>query len=383
MILGSTGSIGKSTLGVVRAHRDRVAVTGISTKSNVELLKQQLAEFGPQAIAVGDDEKAQLLKKEINAEIALYSGKDGLIEFVNHTEADLVVCSLVGAAGLQPTLEAIRAGKDIALANKEVLVMAGDIVKKEVKDNSVRLLPVDSEHSALAQCLWKRDPKAVKRLIITASGGPFYSQTGRDLNDVTVAEALRHPRWQMGPKVTIDSATLMNKGFEVIEASYLFDIPLDRIDVVIHPESIVHSIVEFVDGTMIAQMHVPDMRIPIQFALSWPERWGNDFGSLDLASLGTLNFSAPNKERFPALDIALNAAAIGGTMPAVLNASDEVCVQKFLDGEIRLGDITEIVTQIIEQHQNKLQPNITDIVQADAWARKETLSACHSLSRQK
>ncbi len=369
-ILGSTGSIGESTLAVARAHPDKIKVGGLSTKTNIDLLEKQISEFAPVAAAVWEEDKAEILRERVKKDIEIYSGQEGLLEFINAAEADLVVSALVGAVGLEPTLAAIRSGRDIALANKEVLVMAGELVTGEVQAAGINLIPIDSEHSALWQCLQGRDCREVKKLIITASGGPFHHLESRDLNTVTPEEALRHPRWRMGPKVTVDSATLMNKGFEVIEASYLFNIPIDKIDVVIHPESIVHSLVEFVDGTIIAQMHVPDMRIPIQYALSWPERWAQGYGSLDLADLGRLHFSRPDRKRFPALDLVYQAMGQGGTMPAVLNASDEVCVGQFLAGRVGFADIVPIVAEVMAQHKPVAQPEIADILRADDWARK-------------
>lgn len=380
IILGSTGSIGESTLAVARAHPDKLKVAGLSTKSNIELLQQQIREFAPSAVAVWEKEKADILRDEFADEIDVYSGREGLLEFIDFVEADLAVCALVGAVGLEPTLAAVKSGRDIALANKEVLVMAGEIITREVKSAGVNLIPIDSEHSALWQCLQGRDPQEVKKLIITASGGPFHHLQDQDLSKVTPAAALRHPRWQMGTKVTVDSATLMNKGFEIIEASYLFNIPLDRIEVIIQPESIVHSLVEFVDGSIIAQMHVPDMRIPIQYALSWPERWSQAYGFLNLAQLGSLHFSQPDKKRFPALDLVYQVARQGGTMPAVLNASDEVCVQQFLAGQIGFSDIVPIITKVMARHEPVSQPEIDDILQTDKWAREETSAMCEKIA---
>lgn len=325
IILGSTGSIGRSTLDVVRKNPERVKVCGLSTKGNVELLDKQIEEFKPEKVSIGGE------------------GLLGLVRM----DADMVVSALVGAVGLDPTLEAVRSGKDIALANKEILVMAGQIIMAEAKKAGVNIIPIDSEHSAIMQCLWKRDPKEIKRLILTASGGPFYNRT--DLTDITPEMALQHPTWQMGKKVTIDSATLMNKGFEVIEASYLFGIPIDKIEVVIHPESIVHAMVEFIDGSVAAVMHTPDMRIPIQYALSWPERWDGGYGILDLTKIGTLNFIKPDLKRFPSLELAYNAGRAGGSMPARLSVADEICVERFLKGEISFSDIVPAIKEVMEK----------------------------------
>lgn len=372
IILGSTGSIGESTLDVVRHNPDKIKVVGLSTKKNIELLERQMDEFKPEAVAVWDVDKADKIK----AGIKIYSGIEGLIKLVQETEADLVVSAMVGAVGLRPTIEAIRSGKDVALANKEVLIMAGDLVMDEVREREINLIPIDSEHSALWQCLSGREPRNVKRIILTASGGPFYHNKELDLAKVSPEEALAHPRWQMGPKVTIDSATLMNKGFEVIEASYLFDIPLDRIEVVIHPESIVHALVEFIDNSFIAHMHIPDMRIPIQYALSTPSRWEGRSEILDLTGAGNLNFSEPDFIRFPALKIAYEAGRIGGTMPVVVSASDEICVEKFLNREIGFMDIVSIIEKVMKKHRPIPHPDIDEILDVDEWTRREAISEC-------
>lgn len=339
IILGSTGSIGESTLDVVRKNPDKLKVCGLSTKGNVELLQRQIEEFKPERVSIGGE---------------------GLLDLVR-MPADLVVCALVGSVGLRPVLEAIRSGKDVALANKEALVMAGEILMSEARRMGVNIIPIDSEHSAIMQCLWKRSPAEVRRLILTASGGPFYNR--EDLSCVTPQEALQHPTWQMGPKVTVDSATLMNKGFEVIEAHFLFGIPVDRIDVLIHPESIVHAMVEFIDGSVVALMHMPDMRIPIQYALSWPQRWVGDYGILDLAEIKTLNFIKPDLNRFPALELAYKSVKIGGTMPAMLSVADEVYVDKFLNGEIGFTDIIRNVRYVVEHHKPIMDPTIEDILE--------------------
>lgn len=325
IVLGSTGSIGKSTLDVARKNPERIKVCGLSTKGNVELLKKQIDEFKPEKVSIGGE---------------------GLLDLVR-MDADMVVSALVGSVGLNPTLEAIRSKKDIALANKEILVMAGELIMTEAKKAGVDIIPIDSEHSALLQCLWKRDPNEVKRLILTASGGPFYNRA--DLTDITPEMALQHPTWQMGRKVTIDSATLMNKGFEVIEASYLFGIPIDKIEVVIHPESIVHAMAEFIDGSVAAVMHIPDMRIPIQYALSWPERWDGGYGTLDLTKIATLNFFKPDLKKFPGLELAYNAGRAGGSLPAALSAADEICVERFLNGEIGFTDIVPAIKGEMER----------------------------------
>lgn len=373
-ILGSTGSIGTSTLDIVKNQKDKVTVTGLSTRSNINLLRDQIKEFKPAAISVWEDEKAKELQADIH--IPVFHGIDGLIKLVKDTDSNLIVSSLVGGIGLEPTLEAIKCGKDIALANKEVLVMAGDLVMSEAQKYGVTIIPVDSEHSALAQCLYERSPEEVHKIIITASGGPFYNKGDLDLVTVSPQEALNHPRWTMGRKVTIDSSTLMNKGFEVIEASHLFNIPVDKIDVVIHPESIIHSMVEFVDGSVIAHMHVPDMRVPIQYALSWPVRWNKNYGILDFAAIKSLNFREPDHARFPALELAYEAARRGGTAPTVLNACDEVCVDEFMAGHIRFTDIVEVIKKVMEKHTIAVNPDLDMILGVDKWAREETKIEC-------
>lgn len=375
IVLGSTGSIGVNTLDVVRHNTDKVRIVGLSTKGNLNLLESQIEEFKPEAVAVWDHNKA----RNITGNIKVYSGINGLIELVQKTNADLVVSAMVGAVGLKPTLEAIKSGKDIALANKEVLIMAGSLIMNEARRKKVNMIPIDSEHSALWQCIEKKDQEQIKRVILTASGGPFYSKKRLTLDKVSPEEALVHPRWQMGSKVTIDSATLMNKGFEVIEASYLFNIPLDKIEVVIHPESIIHALVEFIDGSIIAHMHIPDMRIPIQYALSVPSRWEGRSENLDLTKVGTLNFSRPDLERFPALKIAYKAGKVGGTMPVVMSASDEVCVEKFLNKEIGFMDIVAVVEKVMQRHNSIPDPNIDEILNIDEWARKETLDECKKI----
>lgn len=372
IILGSTGSIGESALDVVRKNSDKLKICGLSTKKNTELLRRQIDEFKPSMVSVWDEKKAQELKNKIGSGIKVLSGMEGLIELAR-MDADLIVSALVGGIGLSPALEAIQSGKNIALANKEVLVIAGQLLQSEAKKHGVSIIPIDSEHSALMQCLWKRESHEIKKLILTASGGPFYRTSETDLKKITPEAALIHPTWKMGPKVTIDSATLMNKGFEVIEASWLFNIPIEKIDVVVHPESIIHGMVEFIDGSVSAFMHVTDMRVPIQYALSFPERWQNDYGTLDMAKIGVLHFEEPDKKRFPALELACAAGRIGGTMPAVLSAADEVCVEMFLAGKISFTDIPKIIKSIMDQHKFVKNPNLEDILSADKWAREKIM----------
>ena len=372
IVFGSTGSIGENTLDVVRKNKNSISICGLSTKKNIELLQKQIDEFCPSAVSVWDKNKAEELKKKVGNKVKVYTGLEGLLTLAN-MQADLIVSALVGAVGLRPLLEAIKSGKNIALANKEVLVMAGAALMTEAVKSGVSIIPVDSEHSALMQCLWKRDSKEIKRIFLTASGGPFYNKQTIDLNNISPEEALAHPTWQMGQKVTIDSATLLNKGFEVIEASVLFGISMDKIEVVIHPESIVHAMVEFIDGSVTALMHIPDMRVPIQYALSWPHRWTGDYGTLDLTRLGSLRFSKPDMQKFPALNLAYKAGKIGGTMPVVLSAADEVCVEYFLANKIKFMDIISIIKNVMDKHDIIIRPSLEDIFNADEWARSKTI----------
>lgn len=377
VVLGSTGSIGESTLDVVRRNPLEIDVCGLSTKQNIDLLYRQIQEFKPSSVSVWDEKKAEELTKRVRGKVIVHSGLEGLLNLAN-LESDLVVSSLVGGIGLKPTLAAIKSGKNVALANKEVLVMAGAIVQKEAKKHKVSLIPIDSEHSALMQCLWKREPEEIKKVILTASGGPFYNKNSLELKKITPKKALMHPTWKMGQKVTIDSATLMNKGFEVIEASFLFNIPIEKIDVVIHPESIIHAMVEFIDGSVSAVMHTPDMKIPIQYALSWPKRWEGDYGTFDLTKIGSLSFIKPDMKKFPALELAYSAAKTGGTMPAVLSGADEVCVEKFLEGKISFLEIVKYVKSVIAMHKTVNNPSLDDILEADKWARINVLKKINS-----
>jgi len=360
-ILGSTGSIGRQTLEVVRAFPRRFQVVALTGGRNLTLLKAQVREFKPKLVSTESGAKGERMPGASHLSME---------EIAAHPDVELVVIATAGKAGLGPTLAAIRAGKTVALANKEVLVMAGEVVSAEAKRCGVEILPIDSEHSAIWQCLCGEDRKDIARIILTASGGPFRSKTIRQLAGVTPEEALRHPTWQMGTKVTIDSATLMNKGMEIIEAHWLFGVPFDRIEVVIHHQSIIHSLVEFVDGSTKAQLSFPDMRLPIQYALTYPERWEGVFRSrMDFASVGSLNFEAVDLGRFPCLRIAREAAVKGGTYPAVLCAADEVAVELFLTKKIGFPGIADLVARTIECHNAVSQPSLDDIIAADAWAR--------------
>ncbi len=360
-ILGSTGSIGRQTLEVVRAFPQRFQVVALTGGKNLTLLKAQAREFKPKLVSTETGLRGERIPGASHLSME---------EIAAHPDVELVVVATAGKAGLGPTLAAIRAGKTIALANKEVLVMAGEVVSAEAKLQGVEILPIDSEHSAIWQCLRGEEKKDIARIILTASGGPFRGMTINQLAGVTPEEALRHPTWQMGTKVTIDSATLMNKGMEIIEAHWLFGVPFTRIEVVVHHQSIIHSMVEFVDGSIKAQLSLPDMRLPIQYALTYPERCEGVFRSrLDLGKTGSLNFEAVDSDRFPCLRIAREAAEKGGTYPAVLCAADEVAVELFLAKKIGFLDIGRLVEKTLERHNGISQPSLEDIIAADAWAR--------------
>ncbi len=376
VILGSTGSIGTSTLEVIDRYPDLFRVVGLAAGRNTVLLKEQIVKFGPGLAAVADAEVRNELTGSLAADgspIDILSGPSGICEVASMKEADTVISAIVGAAGLLPTIAAIRAGKDVALANKETLVMAGDIVNAEVKNSGTKLFPVDSEHSALFQCLNGSRKRSVKRLLLTASGGPFRGRKKDELTNITAADALKHPNWQMGRKITIDSATLMNKGLEVIEAHHLFDIPLDRIDVLVHPQSIVHSIVEFTDGSCLAQLSKPDMKGPIAYALSFPERLEGVMAPLEWEKLSGLTFQPPDAETFPCLSLAYTAGAIGGTMPAVLNAANEIAVHAFLDGLTGFNDIPVIIKKTMDAHNVQEATQLDVVLEADRWARAKAL----------
>ena len=361
-VLGSTGSIGQQTLEVVRAFPHRFHIVGLAAGKNIDLLAKQIREFKPRFVYY-QGRKAYLA----NAEYEFLSLED----IARHPQVDIVVIATSGKSGLSPTLAAVKAGKNVALANKESLVTAGEIITDEAKQNSAQILPIDSEHSAIWQCLNGESQKAT-RLILTASGGPFYRYSPAQLARVTVEQALRHPSWQMGRKVTIDSATLMNKGLEVIEAHWLFNMPYDNIKVLIHPQSIVHSMVEFVDGSIKAQLSYPDMRLPIQYALSYPERLNNpQLPRLDWSHINNLTFDQPDLDTFPCLRLAIEAGKKGGTYPTVLCAADEVAVDLFLSQHIKFTDIAHLVEQALVQHQAIASPALEEIMAADAWAREK------------
>jgi len=371
-ILGSTGSIGQSTLAVVEKFPDRFKVVALAAGNNIELLETQVRRFRPSLVSVVSEASAAALKQRCNGlGVSVLSGVEGMIQVAAAGAADITVSSIVGTAGLVPTMAAIRAGKIIALANKEVLVTAGELVMKECRERGVKLLPVDSEHSAIFQCLHAGKSSDIRKLILTASGGPFRNHTKKDLAAVTLAQALKHPNWSMGKKITIDSATLMNKGLEVIEARWLFDMEPERIKVLVHPQSIIHSMVEYADGAVVAQLGMPDMKGPIAYALSYPERLDNVSPALDLASVGTLTFEEPDMERFPCLAFAFAALKAGGTMPAVLSAANEVAVRHFLDEKIGYGDIARVIRATMDVHTSSPVRTVEDALKADLWARQE------------
>jgi len=369
-ILGSTGSIGTQTLDIVRNNPDEFKVVGLTTNKNIELLKKQIIEFKPKAVGVMDNEKADLLKKD--TDINVYSGIDGIIKIATLNEVDTVVNSLVGSIGVKPTIEAIKNKKNIALANKETLVTAGSIVMEEVRKNNVNLMPIDSEHSAIFQCIKGEQIKDINKITITASGGPFKDYLKEQLENVTVKDALNHPTWNMGNKITIDSATLMNKGFEVIETHWLYGIDYEKIKVVIHPQSIIHSMVEFKDSSTLAQLSLPDMKLPIQYALIYPKRLSLNIKKLNLTEIKNLSFEKPNFELFPCLKYAYDAGNIGGTIPSVLNATNEIAVYAFLDNKIKFLDIPKLINKMIKQHNVIKNPNLNQILDIDKKIKEET-----------
>jgi 1-deoxy-D-xylulose-5-phosphate reductoisomerase len=371
VLLGSTGSIGTSTVKVVDDLPDQIRLLGLAAGNNAELLLEQTRKHGPQAISIADPDKARALRDSLGTSPEVFSGAEGLLKLATLPGADIVLVAIVGTAGLQPALAAIRAGKDIAVASKEILVMAGEIVMREARRHGVRVLPVDSEHSAIFQCLDGKPPASVRKLWLTASGGPFRKTPKEEFPGITVERALKHPSWVMGRKVTLDSATLFNKGLEMIEARWLFDIEMPRVGVVVHPQSVVHSMVEFVDGSMLAQMSTPDMCLPIQYALTCPERARSDRVQTSLAKLGSLTFEEPDVDRFPALDLARRAGEVGGTLPAVLNAANEVAVEAFVNRQITFPQITETVRRTMDHHTVVAHPTLAQILDADVWARKD------------
>jgi len=379
VLLGSTGSIGTSTCKVAQDLPGDVELVGLAAGRNVSLLREQVNGFSPRAVSVMDREAANELANEYGGIPEVYCGSDGLIELATMKEADIVLIAIVGIAGLEPALAAIRAGKDIAVASKEILVMAGETVMSEARKHGVNVLPVDSEHSAIFQCLEGRSANSVKQLWLTASGGPFRETSLEEFSSITVDQALKHPSWDMGPKITIDSATLFNKGLEMIEARWLFDVEMSRVKVVVHPQSVIHSMVEFVDGSMLAQLSTPDMCLPIQYALTYPDRVPSERVQTSLAEIGRLDFEEPDNERFPSLNLARRAGEQGGTLSAVFNAANEVAVEAFCSQEIGFASITKIVGETMDAHKLTSSPDLDGILEADSWAREASRNLVLSL----
>ena len=380
-ILGSTGSIGRSALAVVDAHPDRLRVVALAAGDNVELLASQVGRYRPSVVAMATGQAVDRLRSAVgdSPAVTMAVGGDGLVAVATHPEADIVICASTGTTALEAVLAAIDAGKTIALANKEVLVMAGALVTEAARRRGVPILPIDSEHNAVHQCLHGRSREEIRRVILTASGGPFRQLTREALERVRPEQALQHPTWQMGRKITVDSATMMNKGLEVIEAHWLFDMPADQIDVVVHPQSIVHSLVELNDGSVIAQLGVTDMRLPIQYACSYPERWGATLPPLDLTRAGHLEFHAPDVDRFPCLGLAYRALRSGQTLPVVLNAANEVAVEAFLASRLGFTAIPSVIERTMNAHTPVSVSTLQAVRQADAWARSHARDIVNEL----
>ncbi len=372
-VLGSTGSIGTSTLDIVRQFPSNFKAVALATNSNIGLLSRQIREFNPRFVCVNDRKGSLVLKSKFDSKLKIFSGENELLKMLEYERIDRVMLSITGAAALLPLLKAIECGKDVALANKEALVMAGAIVMDNARKKGVKIIPVDSEQSAIWQCLEGQDKTKLKTIYLTASGGPFRTLSKKQFKNISVKEALSHPRWKMGEKITVDSATLLNKGLEILEAMYLFGVTADKIKVVIHPESIIHSMVEFVDGTVIAQLSVTDMRVPIQYALLYPERLSSNRAGIDFFKLRQLNFEKPDFRKFPCLSLAYRAAYAAGTMPAVLNAANEVSVGAFLRSDLTFVAIPKVIEKVMDCHQNKPAPDLGDILDADKWARQEAV----------
>ena len=367
-ILGSTGSIGTQTLDVIRAHSDELEVVALAAGSNKERLKEQIREFHPELVSLSDEKKAQELKEELAGEaVEVVCGMDGLIEVAGIDSADVVVTAVVGMMGILPTMEAIRKGKDIALANKETLVTAGHLIIPMAREYGVSILPVDSEHSAIFQCLQGEPKKALDKILLTASGGPFRGKNAEFLETVTLEDALNHPNWSMGPKITIDSSTMVNKGLEVMEAKWLFGVDYSQIEVVIQPQSIIHSMVQYIDGAVIAQLGTPDMRVPIEYALFYPERRSLSGDRLDFSKLSQITFEKPDYKVFRGLSLAIEAGKTGGTMPTVFNAANERAVAKFLKGEIKYTDIVRSIEKCMDAHKVSAHPDLEEILATEQW----------------
>jgi 1-deoxy-D-xylulose-5-phosphate reductoisomerase len=371
VILGATGSIGESALKVARDIPDRMEIIGLAANSNAEKLAAAANETRAQSVCLVDETKLDILTRELEYKPRILGGQEGLLEIARLANAEMVLVAIVGTGGLRPALAAIEAGKDLAVASKEILVMAGEIVMREARDSDISVLPVDSEHNAIFQCLDGKNSLDIRRIILTASGGPFRETPRTDFKSITPEQALKHPTWNMGPKITIDSATLFNKGLEMIEAHWLFGVEMQHVEVVIHPQSIVHSMVEFADGSTLAQLSYSNMCFPIQYAVTWPDRVPNTLPPLDFSKLSRLEFFTPRYEDFPALNLARRAGETGGTLPAVMNAANEAAVAGFLDCQVRFPDIWQIVGEVMNRHTSVAHPDLDAILKADQWARKE------------
>ena len=380
-ILGSTGSIGRSALDVIRHFPRKFKVVAISANSNIDLLQKQIKEFQPEFACVGDLGAAKKLRTKVNSDTKIFTGEDGLRKMAALDEVDKILLAISGSAALGPFLEAIENGKEIALANKEALVAAGPVIMGKARRRKVKIIPIDSEQSAIWQCLEGKDRADLKNIYLTASGGPFRETKRKNLKNISVEKVLDHPRWRMGRKISVDSATLMNKGLEFLEAMFLFDVPAQKIKILIHPEAIIHSMVEFIDGVVLAQLSATDMRIPIQYALSYPERFcANSFPRVDFYKLKGLHFEEPDFKKFPCLALALRAAEELGTVPAVLNAANEVCVEQFLNKELDFISIPEVIEKVIDRHSKIIRPDLEDIIEADGWARIESYKIIERLN---
>jgi 1-deoxy-D-xylulose-5-phosphate reductoisomerase len=392
VVLGATGSIGESALKVARDIPERMEIVGLAAKSNAQKLAAAANEVRPESVCLVDETQIDVLRKALEYEPWIFSGESGLLEIACLTNADMVLVAIVGTGGLRPALAAIESGKDLAVASKEILVMAGEIVMREARDKNVHVLPVDSEHNAIFQCLEAaclraaRDegvasPTDVRRIILTASGGPFRETPRTAFDAITLKQALKHPTWNMGPKITVDSATLFNKGLEMIEAHWLFGVEMNRVEVVIHPQSIVHSMVEFTDGSTLAQLSYSNMCFPIQYAVTWPDRVPNSLPPLDFSKVSKLEFSTPRYDDFPALNLARRAGEIGGTLPAVMNAANEIAVAAFLDHKLRFPEIWGIVEQVMNRHVPVAHADLDAILGADQWARAQAQGCVESAKR--
>jgi 1-deoxy-D-xylulose-5-phosphate reductoisomerase len=381
VILGATGSIGESALRVARDIPERMEIVGLAAKSNAHKLAAAANEVRPESVCMVDETQIDILRKALDYQPRIFSGTAGLLQIACLTGADIVLVAIVGTGGLRPALAAIEAGKNLAVASKEILVMAGEIVMREARENGVHVLPVDSEHNAIFQCLEGKQETDIRRIILTASGGPFRETPRTGFDSITPEQALRHPTWNMGPKITIDSATLFNKGLEMIEAHWLFGVEMKRVEVVIHPQSIVHSMVEFTDGSTLAQLSYSNMCFPIQYAVTWPDRVPNTLPPLDFSKLSKLEFSTPRYDDFPALNLARRAGETGGTLPAVMNAANEIAVAAFLDRKVRFPEIWWIVEQVMDRHPPVAHPDLDAILRADQWARAQAQGCVQSAER--